>query len=118
MSDFDTRRIGEVAALQEQVNSLKMQAAGYKMIAERWQPRFTVAIDNQMAKVSLIFGGKIATATFPIADLAQADETTATTSILESMCENLIIDQLRPILRPEVHNLIENAKTMSGAGKW
>ena len=64
MNDFDTRQVGEIARLEEQLKHAQGAAAGYKMIAERWQPRFTSRIDGETAKISLTFGGKMMTATY------------------------------------------------------
>lgn len=118
MSDFDTRRIGEVAALQEQVELLTKQVAGYRMIAERWQPKFGTAIDGTNVKISLSFGGKVATASIPTEALARVDATSATTTVLQSLIDQIVLDQLRPLAQPEVQKLIEQAAVLLKAGKW
>jgi hypothetical protein len=118
MSDFDTRRIGEVAQLEEMIVSLQKQVAGYKMIAERWQPRVTSVIDNDQAKISMTFSGKTMTATYPIKNLQGVDLISATTSVLQTLSDALIMDSLRPVVMPEVKRMIDAAESMTQVSKW
>ena len=118
MSDFDTRRIGEIMALEEQIKNLQSQCSGYKMIAERWQPRVTSAIDNDQAKISLTFGGKTMTATYPIKNLQGVDVTSAATSVLNTLWEASILDTLRPVVVSDVQRMIDAAESMTQVNKW
>lgn len=118
MSDFDTRRVGEINDLEVQLKNAREAAAGYKVIAERWQPRLTSEISNDVAKISMAFGGKTMTATYPIASLAGADLTSATTSVLNTLFEALIADALRPVTQPEVKRMLDAANSLTQVGKW
>jgi hypothetical protein len=118
MSDFDTRRVGEINDLEQQLKHARDAAAGYKLIADRWQPRFTSEIANDTAKISLTFGGKTMTATYPIAALAGADLTSATSSVLQTLFDALIADALRPVTQPEVSRMLDAANSLKQVGKW
>jgi hypothetical protein len=118
MSDFDTRQVGEIAGLEEKLKHAQDAAAGYKTIAERWQPRFTSKIDGDTAKISLAFGGKTMTATYPIQNLVDVDATSATTSVLKTLFDALIADQMRPIVTPEVQRMIDAAESLKKVSQW
>lgn len=118
MSDFDTRRIGEIAELEQKVKNASDRASSYQAIAERWQPRFTSVIADDTAKISMTFGGKTMTATYPVKNLQGVDLTSATTSILEALFDALIADVLKPVVSPEVQRMIDAANSMSKVSKW
>lgn len=118
MSDFDTRRIGEIAELEQRVKNASDRAISFQAIAERWQPRVASVIANDVAKISLSFGGKSMTATYPIKNLQGVDVTSATTSVLQTLFEALIADALRPVIAPEVQRMIDASNSMSQVSKW
>lgn len=119
MSDFDTRRVGEIAILEERIRALQAQVVEYRESAERWTPRTAseVGLDGQV-KISLMFGGKAISATMSAAYLAGTDLTTATTSVVETLCSSLVADRLRPIVQPEVERAMRNAQSLREVGKW
>lgn len=118
MSDFDTRRIGEIAELELRVKNATDHAAAYKAIAERWQPRVTSMIDKDIAKISMTFGGKTMSATYPVKNLQGVDLTSATTSVLQTLFEAFIADALRPVVAPEVRRMIDAANSMTQVSRW
>lgn len=118
MSDFDTRQVGEIAGLEEKLKHAQDAAAGYKTIAERWQPRFTSAIDGDTAKISLTFGGKSMTATYPMKNLVGVDATSATTSVLGTLFEALVADAMRPMAQHEMRRMIAAAESLSQDSQW
>lgn len=118
MTDFDTRRIGEIALLEEKLENALKTGAGYKMIAERWQPRAASELIDGKAKISLTFGGKTMAATFPAEGLVSADLGSATTEVLEALVKSFVLDQLRPVIQAEVRTLIAGAQTQQKPGAW
>lgn len=118
MSDFDTRRIGEIAVLEERLEAAQRQAAEYKAIADKWQPRFTASVSEGVAKISMLFGGKALAATYTIESIADVDATTATTAALGTLFEALMLDQLRPLAQPEVEKVIQAAKSLEKVNRW
>lgn len=118
MSEFDTRRIGEIAILEERLRAAQQQAAEYKTIAEKWEPRFTSSVTDGVAKISMLFGGKAIAATYEIESIADVDVTTATTEVLSTLFSALMLDQLRPIAAPEVEKVIQASKSLKQVNRW
>lgn len=118
MSDFDTQRIGEVAALEQSIHALQQQVKDLKADADKWTPRVGSSMADGSARVTLHFGGKAMAATVNSTYLAQTDATTATTAIVETLCQSLVIDRLKEVVRPEVEKLIAGINAASKAGKW
>lgn len=118
MSDFDTRRVGEIAVLEERLQHTQSAAAGYKTVAERWQPQFTSEITGDTVKFGVMYAGKRATASYPTKAFAGADATSATTEVLTTMFNNLILDQLRPLIQPEVERMVQAANSHAKVNKW
>lgn len=118
MSDFDTRRIGEILELEQKLKNASDRAVEFQAVAERWQPRVASVIANDVAKISLSFGGKTMTATYPVKNLQGVDLTSATTSVLQTLFDALIADALRPVIAPEVKRMLDAANSMTQVAKW
>lgn len=120
MSDFDTRRIGEIAELENKILALQTQLNEHKADAEKWKPVASseVEISTASARVTLQFGGKVAAVTMTADWLDQLDVTSATTLVLEKLSGTLILDRLRPVIQVEVEKIKKNLVAVSGAGKW
>jgi len=120
MSDFDTRRVGEIVVLEERINALQDQVKKYKHIADKWEPRVSseiIATDNT-GKVILHFGGKAIAATFTADYLTRMDLTSATTNVVETLCQSLVAERLREVVQPEVERIMNNMKSISQVGQW
>ncbi len=120
MSDFDTRRVGEIAVLEEQIKSLQEQVNKFRQIAEKWEPRVSseIVAPNNDGKVILQFGGKTIAATFTSSYITSMDLTSATTNVVETLCQSLVAERLRDVVRPEVERLMNNAASLLQVGKW
>lgn len=118
MSDFDTRRVGEIATLEEKLQNATQRGAAYQVIAERWQPRVASVIADDEAKISLTFGGKTMSIRVPVTSLQGADTTSASTEFLKAMFDALILDSMRPIVQPEMQRMIDAANSLKAVSKW
>ena len=121
MSDFDTRRVGEIAVLEEKIQNLQRLLAAYKTDAERWTPvvNSDVNIDAEEAKISLTFGGKSFAAQMSYSWLRDMNDVTSiTTAVVETLCASHVADRLRPLVEVEVRRVLNNALSVNGAGKW
>lgn len=120
MSDFDTRRVGEIAMLEDRIRTLQDQLRDSKKASDKWEPRVSSesSLDQTGGRVTVAFGGKTLAVTIPITNLQNGDVTTNTTSVLEVLAKTLLSDQLRPIITPEVERLVKNAQSLSAVGKW
>ena len=120
MSDFDTRRVGEIATLEQRLEHVLGQLAEYKATAEKWEPKVAgeLMLDQQKAKVSLTFAGKSFSAVVSYPFLQEMDLTGASTQIIEALFEGLIKDKLREVIQPEVERLQRGALSMKKVGTW
>ena len=118
MSDFDTRRIGEIAELEEQIKALKTQVAQYKSAAEKWEPKVSCEAFPGEGRVTLSFGGKVMAATMTENYLLSTDLTSATSAIVDTLSNSLLADRIRDVIRPSVEALIANMASTTKAGKW
>lgn len=120
MSDFDTRRVGEIAVLEETIIALQKQVAEYKADAELWTPKVSseLGVGLDQSRVTMSFGGRTMAATMPTSWLLAVDLTSGTTAVIENLCSSLVSHQLRSVIEPELQKLMMNAKAVSGAGKW
>jgi hypothetical protein len=118
MSDFDTRRVGEIATLEMKLKHALTQSEEYKATAERWEPKFTTEATTDSVKFGVSFGGKRAPATYPLKGFVGAEATSATTEVLTTLFNSMMIDQLRPLLAPEVQRMIDAANANQRVGKW
>lgn len=120
MSDFDTRRIGEIAVLEEKIRQMQAQLAEYKQRADLWTPVVSTKTDigTGVSTISMMFGGKAFSATVSSQWLMDMDLTSGTTAILETLYTTHIADRLRPFVEHEVQRLKQNSTAVQGAGKW
>lgn len=120
MSDFDTRRVGEIAVLEEKIQALQSQVAQYRAAADKWEPKVGGELmpAEEKAKVSLHFGGKNFSAVVPYAFLQQMDAAGASTMVVEALFNGLVKDALRSVIQPEVERLQASAKSLLKVGKW
>lgn len=113
------QQIGEVSAYENQIQALQKQVLDLKASSEKWEPKVSTSMETDgTCKVSLKFGGKMVTATMSSLFLASTDVTSATSSVVDTLCSSLVVDRLREVVQPEVQKLINNAVSLQGAGKW
>lgn len=114
MSDFDTRRIGEIATLEEQVRTLQQQVFDLTTLNQRWTPKATSAVSAAGdAKISLQFGGKVASAVLSLDFIRSNDTTSAVTAVIENLTDALIADRLRAVIEPEVLRVFQNSNAIT-----
>jgi uncharacterized protein (DUF111 family) len=120
MDDLDKTRVAYVATMENQLNHMRSEYEKYKSLAEKWEPVITSNTDTASGKITfgLRFGGKNVHATVTNEFLVQMDTTGATSAIVDSLVESLVIDQLAKVLRPEVERAQKGAKSISNVGKW
>ena len=120
MSDFDTMRIGQIAALEEKVMILQKHLADAQKNADKWTPVLTTEADpkDQALKVCLKLSGKMVTVKVTYQAILESDMTALTSAILESMFKNLIADVLRPEIELVLSGVKRNTTALADAGKW
>ena len=120
MSDFDTRRVGEIVVLEEKIMALQEQLTAAKKVADEWKPEISsITSSGEMrSRITLKFGGKVSAATMTVDWLAQQDTTSATTAAVEALIDSVVKDRLRTLIEPEIDKLIKNAKSLQTVGKW
>jgi hypothetical protein len=117
MSDYDTRRVGEIVVLEEKILHLQEQLREYKADADKWAPQTSSEMGDNGSRITLRFGGKLQTATMSFSALEQTDETTMTSAVLDTF-KDFLSSQLRPFIQAEVVKLQAGARAKSKAGKW
>lgn len=117
MSDFDTRRIGEIAALEQRLQAALEGQRELKSLS-KWEPIFNVEVNETTTKFSLAIADKAIGVTYPTENVVQLDTTTLTTVVLNTLFEHLLADVLRPLLLPKVQQAIELGQATRRAGKW
>lgn len=118
MHDIEKNRLDYVAHLEEQVMHLKRQLDEAKPMAEKWTPVIASENTGDALRITLAFGGKRATATINTATLLGTDATSLTSSVVDSMVQNLVFDQLTPMIRPVIDAAQFTVGKVAGAGKW
>ena len=110
--DFEKNRAEYVTRLELLVKNLKAE--------ERWVPQLGTELvaDAELGRITLAFGGKRVTAQVSYDFLRDQTLTDATTYLLESAFKNMILEQLRPVIEPELDRLQKGAKAIAGAGQW
>lgn len=115
MNDIDKTRLEYVARLEEQVQYLQRELAVYKPLAQKWQPVASAKMTQEGAAITLQFGGKQTTGTIGTSTLLDTDLTSLTSSVIDTLCESLMIDRLRDIVSPEVDRMMKGAANVRGA---
>ena len=120
MSDFDTRRVGEIHNLEQRIHALQAELIAKKAAAEKWEPKVHGSMDanSQTAKITMHFGGKAFAAEMPMALLKTGTLTGITTSVIETLCVHLVAQQLKQAIEPEVQKLLTGVALTKEAGKW
>jgi len=118
MDDFEKNRTEYVARLEEQVQHLQRQLGEHKPLADKWTPVATGEMFTEGARVTLQFGGKRINATITNDTLDHADLTSLTTSVIDTLCRSLVVDQLRVIVEPQVDRMLQSRRAVKGAGQW
>lgn len=120
MDDIEKNRVGYVASIETRMEHAAAELAHYKPIAEKWMPvaHGEMNPDNTNVRITLGFGGKRVTANFDITTFVSNSVEDVTTAVCDTMIKNLVIDQLRHIVEPEVRRLVSGAKSVSETGKW
>jgi hypothetical protein len=120
MSDFDTRRIGEIHQLELRINALQAELAERKKDAEKWTPKVGSSMDAATGngKITMHFGGKAFAAELPAKALQFGTLTGVTTDVIELLCVHLVGARLKEVVEPEVSKLLQGVQATRGAGKW
>ncbi len=120
MSDFDTRRVGEIHVLEERINALQRELSDKKRDAEKWTPKVHGSMDanSETAKITMHFGGKAFAAEMPMSLLKTGTITGITTSVIETLCVHLVAARLKETVEPEVQRLMTAVGLTKEAGKW
>lgn len=120
MSDFDTRRIGEIHGLEERINALQAELKVKKAASDKWEPRVHGSMDakTETAKITMHFGGKAFAAEMPMTLLKTGTLTGITTSVIETLCVHLVAARLKEVVEPEVQKLLTGVALTQEAGKW
>lgn len=120
MSDFDTRRVGEIHALEERINALQTELKVMKAAAHKWEPKVHGSMDakSETAKITMHFGGKAFAAEMPMTLLKTGTLTGITTSVIETLCVHLVAQQLKQAVEPEIQKLMTGVSLTQEAGKW
>lgn len=119
MSDFEKNRASHVLHLEAQTQNLQRQLSELQAQA-KWIPAANTVLDPQTeeARITLAFAGKRVTVTLPYSAIRQMDVTSATSAVIDSMYQNLIADQFREIIKPEIEKTIKGVNSVTAAGKW
>jgi hypothetical protein len=118
MDDFEKNRAEHVLMLEQQLQHLQRQLAELKPLADKWTPQIGSEMTPNGAYFTLAFGGKRVTATVTNAYLESGDTTTLTSSIIDTLCQSLVVDRLREVVQPEVEKIVFNRGITQGAAKW
>lgn len=119
MSDFDLRRIGEIATLEDRLRATQENGRDAAILADRWTPKFSSFVDGDVVKISLQYDGRAVSAIYKAKDLVNTDVTSATTTVLETLFTALISDALRPLCTAEVAKAQTAARTLQNArSQW
>ena len=118
MQDIEKNRVEYVARMEETVQHLKRQLDEVKPLAEKWTPIVASEMVNSQVRITLSFGGKRVTGTFPAEAFAGQDVISLTSSVVDTLCESIVVDALRVVVKPEVEKMMHSTKGISGAGKW
>lgn len=119
MSDFDLRRVGEMATLEEHLRATQENGRDAALLAERWTPKFTSFVDGDIVKISMQYDGRAVSAVYKAKDLVNTDVTSATTQVLETLFRAIISDALRPLCTAEVAKAKAGAESLLSVGsRW
>ncbi len=120
MDDIEKNRATYVQQLETKLQHAQAELDKFKTIAEKWEPKITVATDPKTQKTTfgLQFGGKHVHATVTADWLCQMDSTGATSAVVDALVESLVVAELRKVIAPEVERAQHGAKAVAGAGKW
>jgi hypothetical protein len=118
MDDIEKNRSEYVVMLEDQLKHAKRQLAEVQPLAEKWTPVVNTELAADGARITLQFGGKRVTATIGNSLLDNADLTSLTSGVIDTLCESLIVDRLREVVTPEVNKMMQNRSTTRGAGRW
>jgi hypothetical protein len=118
--DIEKNRAIYVQQLETKMAHLQSEYDRFKTLAEKWEPRITVKTEPETRKTTfgLQYGGKHVHATVTDLWLAQNDQTTATSSIVDALVESLVSSILRDVIEPEVARAKRGAEAIQTAGKW
>jgi hypothetical protein len=117
--DFEKNRVEYVQHLENQVKHLQHTVAELQAQA-KWIPAVAMVMDprEQVARITLAFGGKHVTATVPQHTLVETSVTDTTSAVIDSFFVNLIADRFREVVQPEVERATTGVRSIQGAGKW
>lgn len=118
MDDIEKNRVEYVAHLEEQLRHIKRQLDEAKPLAEKWTPVVASENTGDALRITMAFGGKRATVTIATATLLASDPTTVTSSVIDSLVQNLVFNQLTPMVRPIVDEAQRTVGIVANAGKW
>lgn len=118
MDDMEKNRSENVASLETRLQHALTEAAKYKLIADKWEPKCHAEVGKDEVRVTLAFGGKRSTASITFDSLAKTDVVTATSAIVDVLLESNVTARLREAVQPEIERIQPSLKAVGKAGKW
>ncbi len=120
MDDMEQSRVTYVHSMEVKMQHMQKELEAYKFAAEKWEPKFTTATNTQtgVVTVGLQFGGKYVHAEVSTDYLQRVDTGTAVADIVDALIKNLVVDQMRARLLPDIERVRSNALATKDAGKW
>jgi len=117
--DPEKNRAEYVQHLETQVQHLQRQLTELQA-QERWIPEVNASMNSsdETARITLSWGGKRVTATYPQADIRNSSINDVVTAVVDSFVVNLVAERLREVVQPEVARIAAGSRSVVGAGKW
>lgn len=120
MDDIEKNRVEYVAHLENQVKHLQRQLAVAKPLAEKWTPIVSgeSTLQDDKVRFTVAFGGKRMTVALSKVSVNQNTVGDVTHTIATTIAEQLLQEQVKEIIRPEVERVKRGVDVASGAAKW
>lgn len=112
-TDFEKNRAEYVVLLEQRLQHALAQVAEAKT-QEKWIPKVSSEIDGANMRVTMAFGGKISSVAVPIGTVAANRVEDLTIAVVDQLYHQLICDQLRPVVEPQVARVKQNIDSRGG----
>lgn len=112
-TDFEKNRAEYVVLLEQRLQHALAQVAEAK-VQEKWIPKASSEIDGGNMRVTLSFGGKISSVAVPVAAVTANRVEDLTIAVLDQLYAQLICEQLRPVIEPQVSRVKQNIEARGG----
>lgn len=115
MEDIEKQRAEYVVHLETQLVELQRQLAEAKPLAEKWTPVIAGQVTPEEVRVTLSFGGKRVTVTVNMLNFATNSTQDLVSSIADVLCESLVVEKVREVIRPEIERLRRGVTALTGS---